>query len=207
MDFAIKSMLPPSGGNSSSSNVVDQDPAKMIEDFAKLLVAQITNQDPEAPMDPTQIITQNAQLTASLGTVRLANQMAHYQQVAATMAAVGQTAFYTDPVTQAVLNGKVAGANFSTNPPTLTINGDDIPMDAILGLGNPSEISEQIGTQKRETTKLAQMQMLGKNVQYFDQFNNTLVGTVDDVDLLSTNGLVTIGGTSIPFSSIIRVFN
>jgi len=203
MDFAIKSMLPPSGGNSSSSNVIDQDPAKMIEDFAKLLVAQITNQDPEAPMDPTQIITQNSQLTASLGTVRLANQMAHYQQVASTMAAIGQTAFYTDPVTQATNQGIVAGANFSTTPPTLSINGDDIPMDNILGIGQPNSSDAQT----RETAKLSQLQMLGKTVEYFDAGNNLTTGVVDDADMISTSGLVTIAGASVPLTKITRVFN
>src|SRR5688500_13844531 len=97
MDFAIQSLLPKASGKASSRNVVDQDPAAMAEEFAKLLVAQISNQDPEAPLDPSQIITQNAQFTASLATVRLANQMAHYEQVAASMQAIGKPAEYLDP--------------------------------------------------------------------------------------------------------------
>lgn len=179
----------------------------MAEEFAKLLVAQIQNQDPEAPLDPTQIISQNAQFTASLATVRLSNQMAHYEQIATTMRATGKAAEYIDPndPTGTSQVGVISGADYSTTPPSLVINGALIPMDNILrvdeGPGSASQAS-----QLQEITKLKQMQMLGKTVEYYD--NNTgsnATGVVDEVDLLQD--YLTVNGASVPFSNLIRVIN
>jgi len=202
MDFAIQSLLPKATGSASNANVVDQDPGKMAEEFAKLLVAQISNQDPEAPLDPSQIITQNAQFTASLATVRLANQMAHYEQVAATMSAIGKPAEYIDPndFTDTPQMGVVTGADYSTSPPSLIIDGRAIPMDNILRLDADS--TNGSGSQNASLNKL---ELLGKNVEYFDANNQNVVGMVDEVDMISE--LVTINGASVPIANLIRVIN
>lgn len=174
----------------------------MAEEFAKLLVAQISNQDPEAPLDPSQIITQNAQFTASLATVRLANQMAHYEQVAATMSAIGKPAEYVDPndFTDTPQMGVVTGADYTTTPPSLIIDGKAIPMDNILRLDADSTTGS--GNQNASLNKL---ELLGKNVEYFDSSNQNVVGMVDEVDMISE--LVTINGASVPIANLIRVIN
>ena len=210
MDFAIKSLLPQSSGSSKNYNVVDQDPTKMAEEFAKLLVAQIQNQDPEAPLDSTQIITQNAQFTASLATVRLANQMAHYEQVAATMNSVGKPAEYINPkdFTNTPRVGIVQGVDYTMTPPALIIDGDAIPMDNILRLDAPLDLgSSAEAGQLQEMNKLKLLQMLGQNVEYFDANDNVAVGVVDEVDLISDQNTMTINGTSVPMADLIRVIN
>jgi len=210
MDFAIQSLLPKATGSASSRNVVDSDPGKMAEEFAKLLVAQISNQDPEAPLDPSQIITQNAQFTASLATVRLANQMAHYEQVAASMQAIGKPAEYIDPndFTDTPQIGMVSGADYTTQPPSLIIDGKAIPMDNILRVDSAVEAgSAAEGQQVTELSKLKLMQLLGKNVEYFDASNNVAVGVVDEVDLISEDNTMTVNGTSVPMADLIRVIN
>ena len=202
MDFAIQSLLPRAAGSASSANVVDQDAGKMAEEFAKLLVAQISNQDPEAPLDPSQIITQNAQFTASLATVRLANQMAHYEQVAATMDAIGKPAEYVDPndFTDTPQMGVVTGADYTTTPPSLIIDGKAIPMGNILRLDADNTTGS--GSQNASLNKL---ELLGKNVEYFDANNQNVVGMVDEVDMISE--LVTINGASVPIANLVRVIN
>jgi hypothetical protein len=47
--------------------------------------------------------------------------------------------------------------------------------------------------------------LLGKNVEYFDANNANVVGVVDEVDMIQE--LVTVNGTSVPISSLIRVIN
>lgn len=184
----------------------------MAEEFAKLLVAQIQNQDPEAPVDMTQIISQNAQFTSSLATVRLANQMVHYEQIATTFRSIGQIAEYVDPGTGLLDAGIIDGVDYATTPPRLIINGKAIAMDDITridgkhlldGTGGGGGIGGSV-----DTPKLQQLQMLGKTVEYFDPFSgNPAIGVVDEVDLISQDGLMTINGTSIPLSDIIRVIN
>ncbi|MEZ0374890.1 MAG: flagellar hook capping FlgD N-terminal domain-containing protein [Candidatus Sericytochromatia bacterium] len=201
MDFAIQSLLPKASGSAKAGNVVD-DPVQLAEDFAKLLVAQIQNQDPEAPLDATQIITQNAQFTASLATVRLANQMAHYQQVASTLGVIGKPAEYIDPndFTETPQVGVVSGADYSTDPPGLIIDGRSIPMENIIRVD--SQDGSTGGTSQASLNKL---ELLGKNVEYFDANNANVVGLVDEVDMIQD--LVTVNGTSVPISSLIRVIN
>lgn len=201
MDFAIKSLLPAAGGRASAGNVAE-DPSEMAEEFAKLLVAQISNQDPEAPLDPSQIITQNAQFTASLATVRLANQMAHYQQVASTMSIIGKEVGYIDPndFTDTEQLGTVTGADYTTNPPGLIIDGRVIPMENILGIA-----SGGTGAGGSGSNSLNKLELLGKNVEYFDANDQNVVGLVDEVDMI--NDLVTINGASVPISNLIRVIN
>jgi len=202
-DFAIKSLLPTAGGTASAANVVD-DPSKMAEEFAKLLVAQIQNQDPEAPLDATQIITQNAQFTASLATVRLANQMAHYQQVAETMGVIGKQAGYTDPndFTDTTQVGTITGADYTVDPPALIIDGKTIPLANVQGvIDNNSSSSGSSGA----NGSLNKLELLGKNIEFFDSNNQNVVGVVDEVDMISD--YVTVNGSSVPMSSIIRVIN
>jgi len=210
MDFAIQSLLPKATGRASSTNVVDQDPGQMAEEFAKLLVAQIQNQDPEAPLDPTQIISQNAQFTASLATVRLANQMAHYEQISSSMQAIGRPAEYIDPndFTETPQIGMVSGADYTTQPPSLIIEGKAIPMDNILRLDGQTLTTEGGGGESvTELNKLKLLQLLGQNVEYFDSSNNVSVGVVDEVDLISDQNTMTINGTSVPMADLIRVIN
>lgn len=211
MDFAIKSLLPQATGSASSTNVVDQDPAKMAEEFAKMLVAQIQNQDPQNPMDASEIIAQNAQFTASLATVRLANQMAHYSQIASSIQVMGRPAEYIDPndFTQTPETGVITGADYSTTPPGLIINGKLIPMDNILRIDQASAPDSATATNTLQAvTKQNQIQLLGKTVEYFDPSTNAnVVGVVDEVDLLSSQGYLTINATSVPLANIVRVIN
>ncbi len=206
MDFAIQSLLPKATDRSANGGVVADDPNQMAEEFAKLLVAQISNQDPEKPVDPSEIISQNAQFTASLATVRLSNQMAHYEQVSGAMAVIGKPAEYLDASGNSAI-GVVTGADYSTTPPTLIIDGQLISMDNILRVD--SEVGSQVaGQQLQETTRLKQLEMLGRTVEYFDpNTNGNATGVVDEVDLISDQGLLTVNGVSVPMANLIRIIN
>ncbi len=52
-----------SGGSSSSDSTVANDALANEQTFLQLLVSQLKNQDPSAPMDGTQFVTQLAQFS------------------------------------------------------------------------------------------------------------------------------------------------
>jgi len=132
MDFSIQSQFqtqsvtPQANNGKASANVIDMDPAKIVEDFAKMLVAQISNQDPDQAMDATAIITQYSQMTASLGVARLTNHYAFYEQVRLASSSVGKVIAYQDAGDPTnVRTGVVTEADFTGPNPNLIINGTD----------------------------------------------------------------------------------
>lgn len=200
--FSIKSLLPPSNSAQGAATVV-QDPAEMVESFAKLLVAQVTNQDPDKPVDPTEIISQNASFTASIATARLSNQMAHYQQVGAVLSSIGKNAIYEDPSNGSLQTGVIEGGDFSLGTPAMIIGGNVVPLENILEIDAPADsIAVTQGFSRAN-----RMAMLGRTVEWWDGAA-VQTGTVTDVDLVSAGpGYVTIDGvTSVIEGDILRVF-
>jgi len=136
MDFSIQSpfrtqgVTPPNTDKAGhpTTNAVDLDPTAIVEQFAKMLVAQISNQDPDQAMDPTAIITQYAQMTSSLGLAKLTNQQGFYEHLRLASSVVGKTVSFKDPNDpngQIIATGTVTEADFSQAQPSLTFNGTD----------------------------------------------------------------------------------
>ena len=135
--------------------------------------------------------------------------MTHYEQIATSLRVMGKPAEYIDPndFTGTPQIGIVTGADYSVSPPGLIINGSVIPLENITRVDGDqgSAVDSQ---QLQEVTKLKQIQMLGKTVEYFDPNTNAnATGVIDEIDLLSQNGLVTINGTSVPLADVIRIIN
>ncbi|NEM91180.1 flagellar hook capping FlgD N-terminal domain-containing protein [Galbitalea soli] len=114
-------------------------PAKQTMDsdvFMKLLITQLQTQDPSAPMDSNQMITQTSQLASmqqltSLGTTTTENFSLQMRIAAASM--IGKTASYTDSkgITQ---TGTVSAVSFAAAVPTVTINGTAVNLDLVSGI-------------------------------------------------------------------------
>jgi flagellar hook assembly protein FlgD len=144
MDFSIQNSFRTMGvtpantdaKGRATTNVVDLDPTAIVEQFAKMLVAQISNQDPDNAMDPTQIITQYSQMTSSLGLAKLTNQQGFYEHIRLASSVVGKTVSYidpNDPTGGIVLTGTVTAADFTEAKPAIEINGtDSVPMDNLV---------------------------------------------------------------------------
>lgn len=106
------------------------------EVFLKLLVTQMSNQDPSSPMDTSQMMAQTTQLAmmeqmtamAGTSTEQFALSM---RQVAASL--IGTQASYVDAagVTQ---TGVVSKVTFDSGVPTVTIGDTSIPLDAVSGI-------------------------------------------------------------------------
>ena len=108
------------------------------EVFLKLLVTQLTHQDPSNPMDTNEMIAQTTQLAmmeqltalTDNGTEAFALNM---RQAAAAL--IGQEAGYED-AEGATITGIVPKVSFDGPVPLVSIGGKDVPLDAITGIAS-----------------------------------------------------------------------
>jgi flagellar basal-body rod modification protein FlgD len=113
-------------------------PALGKQDFLKLLMAQLQNQDPMKPMDDTQMIAQMAQFSALEATQQLnatIQQSANVQTVSQAGALIGKY-ILANQADGTSSNGAVTGVNFTTTDgvvsPTLVVGGMDVDYSTIV---------------------------------------------------------------------------
>ncbi|WP_375387800.1 flagellar hook capping FlgD N-terminal domain-containing protein [uncultured Amnibacterium sp.] len=105
--------------------------------FMKLLVTQLSNQDPSSPMDSSQMVAQTAQLASmeqltSLNSTTTSTHQSQMQSTATSM--LGRSVSWTDS-NGAAQTGKVASISFSsTGAPQLTIGSSTVALTAITGV-------------------------------------------------------------------------
>jgi flagellar basal-body rod modification protein FlgD len=106
------------------------------EVFLKLLVTQLTHQDPSSPMDTNEMISQTTQLAMMEQLTALADNGAEafaldMRQAAAAL--IGQEASYEDADGTSV-TGIVTKVSFDGPVPQVTIGDKTIALDAITGV-------------------------------------------------------------------------
>ena len=113
-------------------------PALGKDDFLKLLMAQLKNQDPMKPMDDTAMIAQMAQFSALEATQQLnatITQSANVQTVSSAGALIGKYV-QADLADGTTSMGAVTGVNFTTTAgvvsPTLVVDGKDVDYSTIV---------------------------------------------------------------------------
>lgn len=101
--------------------------------FLDLLVAQLRNQDPSAPMDSSQLMTQTTQLSTMESLVALADTQRESFALQMRMAAaqlVGQQVTWTDAA-GATQKGVVTAVSYAGSVPTVKIGDTDVTLDAV----------------------------------------------------------------------------
>jgi hypothetical protein len=109
------------------------------EVFLQLLVTQLRNQDPSSPMDTTQMIAQTTQLAMmeELTALSAAQEESFGLQMRSAAAdLIGRQVTYTDAA--GVASGVVTAVSYSGPVPTVTVNGEEVPLDAVAGIGSAS---------------------------------------------------------------------
>ena len=96
--------------------------------FLQMLMAELKNQNPMNPnsSDPMQFVSELAQFTQveqATYTAESTKTLVAGQNTASAIALIGHTVNYTDPTTGASATGTVQAVDFTSNGPTLTING------------------------------------------------------------------------------------
>jgi flagellar basal-body rod modification protein FlgD len=100
------------------------------DDFLKLFVAQLTNQNPMEPMDATQMMAQTAQFTTVESLQKISEYQQHimgYSQMSTATALIGRTveALAADGTR---VTGVVGDVAVTADGPVLSIGDDDIPL-------------------------------------------------------------------------------
>jgi flagellar basal-body rod modification protein FlgD len=94
-----------------------------IQDFLKILVAQLGNQDPLKPMDNQEFVTQLAQFTSLQQTQEMNDKLGQLITAQASMQSVGLLGKTVDISNAAggTSTGSVSALGFSSGEPRLTV--------------------------------------------------------------------------------------
>ena len=137
--FLNSVQVPATNATGASTPAVTTDKTKQLgkQDFLKLLLAQLQNQDPMKPMDDTQMIAQMAQFSALEATQQLNStiqQANNVQTIAQAGALIGKYV-QADQADGTSTTGAVTGVNFTSTDgvtsPTVLVGGKDIDYSTI----------------------------------------------------------------------------
>ena len=115
----------PTGTTSTASTVGATSTTLGKDDFLKLLVGQLKNQDPLNPTSDTDFIGQMAQFSQLEQTTNMATvneQLVAQQRGARAVALLGRTVTYTD-VNGVAATGPVERVEWNDHQPSLTVGG------------------------------------------------------------------------------------
>lgn len=110
------------------------------EVFMKLLVTQLTNQDPSTPMDTNQMISQTTQLAMMeqlTAMSRNSSEAFALDMRQAATALVGQRAGYVD-ANGVAASGIVSKVSFEGSVPQVTIGDVTVALDAVTSVTPPT---------------------------------------------------------------------
>lgn len=106
--------------------------------FLKLLVTQLSNQDPSSPMDSNEMIAQTAQLASMEQLTALARQGEEsfsLQMRESAAALVGREVEYLDADGETV-RGIAASVSFAGPVPLVDVDGAAVPLDRVSAVRN-----------------------------------------------------------------------
>jgi flagellar basal-body rod modification protein FlgD len=134
--MTVSPTSPVSSASSSSASAAVPSATVDYNQFLTLLIAEIKNQDPTQPMDPTQSVTQLAtisgvqqamQTNATLNSLLTTSSLSQAEQL------VGQTITSADGTT----TGQVASVNVSATGSTATLtNGSTVSLANGVSVGS-----------------------------------------------------------------------
>ncbi|GEM_PF-5559975 len=102
------------------------------EEFIKLMVAQLQNQDPEKPMDGTALISQVTQMNAAIAVQRMSYLTTENHAVSTAAALLGKQVLIRQPDNGATLTGRVQTVDYSGKNPLIVVDGQSFPLNAVL---------------------------------------------------------------------------
>ena len=108
-----------------------------IQDFLRILVAQLGNQDPLKPMDNQEFVTQLAHFTSLQQTQEMNDKLGSLLVAQASMQSVGLLGKTVDITTEAgSASGVVSALSFTSGEPRLTIKTSGGGLLTDIGLAN-----------------------------------------------------------------------
>lgn len=121
--------------------IVDQDKVGFAgmtsEDFMKILIVQLQNQDPSNPMDSDQLLNQVSQMRALQSSLELETALKGVtlsQQLNGAASLIGKTVTAVTGDDNETVSGKVDSVVVKDGSTLLKINGQQIPIADITGI-------------------------------------------------------------------------
>lgn len=97
-----------------------------IQDFLRILVAQLNNQDPMKPLDNAEFVTQLAQFTSLQQSQDMNDKLASLLAIQGTMQSVGLLGRMVQVIAESgQVGGTVSALNFVGGEPRLTVTLDN----------------------------------------------------------------------------------
>ncbi|NHT18158.1 flagellar hook capping FlgD N-terminal domain-containing protein [Cellulomonas sp. IC4_254] len=126
------------GSTADATAATTSTPSKTLDKdtFLKLLVAQLSNQDPSSPMDTSDMMAQTTQLSMmeSLSEIQASSREQFGLQMRMAAAdLVGQQVTWKDADGK-TQTGVVSGVDYSASVPVLTVGKDQIPLDSVASV-------------------------------------------------------------------------
>jgi len=131
-----------SGSTGATTTTASRVPMKTLgqDDFLKLLVAQLSAQDPLNPQKDTEFIAQMAQFSSLEQARAMEADMSGLrsdQQLLQPSNMIGRTVSLQDS-SGAIINGVVSGLNLQTGTPQIMVNGNPYAMNQLISVTTPS---------------------------------------------------------------------
>ena len=171
-----------------------------IETFYKLLMAEMSNQDPLEPMSNTEFISQMASFTA----LQVQQEALHYNNSNYAQSLVGKTVIVARSTGKGldIKSGPVERVNFTGGQFAITVAGDEFPLKNVMevldgGFGLASTADSAFATS-----------LIGKLVTVAASDGITAVleeGIVSHIEIKDGEVSVIIDGLAYPLYGVIKV--
>ena len=146
--ISAASLLTPSSAQSASAAKPNGMAALGSQDFLKLMLTELTNQDPLEPTDNEALLRQissirDIELSTSLSdSIR---QLTGQQQIGSSSALIGQFVTGTPGEDGGVTSGLITGVRFTGGRPMLLLsNGAELPMDQVASIESAQQAAERL---------------------------------------------------------------
>jgi flagellar basal-body rod modification protein FlgD len=118
------------------------------EDFLNLLVAEIQNQNPLEPMDNKDLVLQLSQFSTLEGTQNLNDNMSSFidtNTLGTASSLIGKEVVYLALTETGAFEamGTVDKVNMSDGEVTLVVSGDEVGMNQLISVYNPTEAASE----------------------------------------------------------------
>ena len=135
---AVNSSLLDTTDTSAASRVPTQTLTQ--QDFLKLIVAQMSSQDPMKPVDDTQFVAQMAQFSTLQATTSMQQniaQMSSQQSFLQANGLIGRNVSLLDSQ-GALINGTVGSVLMTSGTPQIVVNGQPYDLSTLLSVSQPA---------------------------------------------------------------------
>lgn len=160
------------------------------DEFLKILMTQLQNQDPTSPMDDKEFIAQMAQFSSLEQISNMATSldnltsMTQQSQLVQFNSFVGKTVTWHEASDQLDAEGKAIVNTGTEKITSVKYNGTDaqfvLASGKVIAAANVSEVSEAV-TSSNPNSLIDASMLIGKKVQFTDADNNEMNDTVTAV--------------------------